>query len=92
MVDDAQELVARQRSLLVEQRLRNGDLADVVQQAGDAHALGGLVAEAEVEGEGAGEIADALRVAARVAGPSLPAPAPARRSRCASARDRRGSP
>ena len=67
MIDDAQELLARERALLVQQLLRHRDLADVVQQAGDADALRDVGGEAEVEGEGAGEIADALRVAARVA-------------------------
>ncbi len=66
MIDDPEELLARQRALLVEQRLRHGDLTDVVQQPGDANAISGSVAESKVEGEGAGQVADALGVTARV--------------------------
>src|SRR5205814_922395 len=67
MIDDAHELLAREWSLFIEQRFGHGDLADVVEQTRGANSLRGFNWQPNVQRERAREIADALRMSARVA-------------------------
>ena len=59
-------LLLVERPALVQDGLRQGDLAHVVQLGGGHHAVDGVVVEAEAAGDGAGHHADLLPVAAEV--------------------------